>query len=174
MNCKTSLMLTSIALAALTATACSQQPTDGPPTVRYGQDECIHCGMILADERHVAALRLSEDNETRDVLFDDIGDMLEYEREQTGLTVLRRYVHDFETRQWVDAGGAHFIVSKTIHTPMGSGIIAFADQARAEAKQQMDGGPLGSLADVTTSIATRAQTAAADAKAEPCCEKDGD
>lgn len=160
-----------IVLAALLG-ACSQKPADGPPVVRYGQDECIHCGMILTDERHVAALRLSEGSETRDVLFDDIGDMLEYEREQAGLNIVRRYVHDFETRQWVDAGSAHFIVSKTIHTPMGSGIVAFSDQARAQAKQKTDGGPLGSLAEVTASLAASAQTAAADAEAAPCCEKD--
>ena len=172
MNRMSVIALFVIVLASLVA-ACSQKPSDGPPVVRYGQDECIHCGMILTDERHVAALRLSEENETRDVLFDDIGDMVEYEIKQTGLTVVRRYVHDFETRQWVDASNAHFIVSKTIHTPMGSGIVAFSDQARAHAKQQMDGGPIGSLADVTASFATSAQSAADDAKANPCCEKDG-
>ena len=165
-------MLMVVLVGLLSAAGCSQQPTDGPPVVRYGQDECIHCGMILTDERHVAALRISEDGETRDVLFDDIGDMLEYEREQTGLTVVRRYVHDFETRQWVDARDAHFLVSDTIHTPMGSGIIAFAEQARAEAMQKKDDGRSGGLAEITAALAATAQVAAADAEAEPCCEKD--
>ena len=169
MNRMMSLALPLIALAAITATACSQQPTDGPPVVRYGQDECIHCGMILTDERHVAALRLSDADEIRDVLFDDIGDMLEYEREQAGLIIVRRYVHDFQTRQWTDAAAAHFLVSDKIHTPMGSGIVAFAELPRGQAMQKEDGGRLLNLADLTASLAAQA---VAGTETDACCADD--
>lgn len=114
---------------------CSRQPHDGPPQVRYGQDECATCGMILSDERHAAALRTVVDGETRDVLFDDIGDMLEYEQANPSLKAIRRYVHDFETRQWIDAAHSTFVRDEKVHTPMGSGILAYADEARARARQ---------------------------------------
>ena len=61
-----------------------------------------------------------------DLLFDDIGDMIAYEREHKTLDVRKRFVHDHQTRQWLDADIAMFVQNERIHTPMGSGIVAFA------------------------------------------------
>jgi copper chaperone NosL len=153
-------------VVALLLWGCSQEPQDGPPEVRYGQDECVLCGMILSDQRHVAALRVTQDGEQRDLLFDDIGDMLEYERDNAPLEVKRRFVHDFETRQWVDADNAAFVQSERFHTPMGSGIVAFADEARGSARATQAGEKLVSLA------AIKAQLTAATTAGGACCEKD--
>ena len=121
---------------------CSQRAADGPPLVRYGTDECADCGMILSDERFAAALRVITNGESRDLLFDDIGDMLEYERANPTAQVSRRFVHDFDTRQWIDPAAAHFIKSDELHTPMGSGIAAFADEQRARARAEQIHAPL--------------------------------
>ena len=45
-------LATTIGLAILAATGCA---TEGPPTVRYGHEECAHCRMIVNDERYAAA-----------------------------------------------------------------------------------------------------------------------
>jgi copper chaperone NosL len=91
--------------------------------------------MILSDERCAAAMIVKSGDEHTALLFDDIGDMIDYEREHAGITVVRRYVHDFETRQWLDTSAATFLRSAQLSTPMGSGIIAFADSNRAKARQ---------------------------------------
>jgi copper chaperone NosL len=129
------LQFLSIMMLMLIA-GCSQRPADGPPVVRYGTDECADCGMILSDERFAAALRVMTNGESHDLLFDDIGDMLEYERANPTAHVSRRFVHDFDTRQWIDPAAAHFIKSEEFHSPMGSGIAAFADEQRGRARAE--------------------------------------
>jgi copper chaperone NosL len=154
-------VVSTVVIVAL-ASGCSRKPNDGPPQVRYGQDECALCGMIVSDERHAAALRAVVDGQTRDLLFDDVGDMLEYEQMNSSAKALRRYVHDFDTRQWIDVAQAKFVQDGQVHTPMGSGILAFADETRAGAR----GRPVlqwGALQALST------------AASGPCCdEKDKD
>ena len=120
-------------LLAVAVVACDSAPSDGPPAIAYGRDECIECGMIVTEERHAAAMRVTIDGEQRDLFFDDIGDMIEHERNAAGLQVVRRYVHDFNTAQWLDADTAWFIKSDQIRTPMGFGLLAFADESSARA-----------------------------------------
>ena len=72
------------------------------------------------------------DGERFVALYDDIGDLLEYEEENPGLAIERRWVHDHATHEWIDAETAYFVVSDTLRTPMMSGMAAFADRASAE------------------------------------------
>ena len=145
-----------IGLAAVLVLGCWRSETQGPPPVRYGQDECIHCGMIITDERHAAALRAVVDGQTRDLLFDDIGDMIDYERDNPSVKSVVRYVHDFQTRQWIDVAQAKFVRDEKVHTPMGSGILAFADEtkARAHGAQILAWTALQSQAKPTTACCT--------------------
>ena len=152
-------------LVALVVFGCARENPDAPPRIRYGQDECVLCGMIVSDERHAAALRITEDGRQRDLFFDDIGDLIEYERDNADLQVTRRYVHDFKTRQWLDASTAHFVQTDGVHTPMGSGIVAFADPAHAEAQKAEKGGKLLSFAKLP---------AAHFGSDAPCCATDKD
>jgi copper chaperone NosL len=121
-------------LGAMLAWGCGQPETDGPPNVRYGQDECIHCGMILSEERHTAAIVHLVDGDRREsLLFDDIGDLIDYEIEHPELRIHRRYVHDLDTKQWLDASAAAIVHAPGLHTPMGSGLAAFASRESASA-----------------------------------------
>jgi copper chaperone NosL len=144
-----SLALTSLFIATLLL-GCSGRAEDGPPHVRWGQDECAHCGMIVTDERFAAALRVVTEGEQRDLAFDDIGDMIAYEREHNTLDIRKRFVKDFETKQWTDASSAAFVQNDQTHTPMGSGIIAFTRQAHAEACAARSGGKVLNLSALTT------------------------
>jgi copper chaperone NosL len=120
---------------ALAVGACAEgQTVVEPPVVRYGEDRCAHCGMIISDARFAAGF-LYEVGEGRykSVIFDDIGDMVHYAGEQDGQTIRAWYVHDYATEEWLDARQAHYVVSEEIQSPMGYGVAAFDTRAAAEA-----------------------------------------
>ena len=112
----------------MTIVSCSSGPDlEEPPDIRYGEDSCDRCLMIINEARFAAAY-VTEAGQTR--RFDDIGGMVAYTDEisEDG-TVF--WVHDFDTEEWLKAEEAFYVESQQ-QTPMGFGIIAFADQQRAE------------------------------------------
>jgi copper chaperone NosL len=116
------------AAAALTLSACSRAPNLDPPELRVGQDTCHECGMIISDARHAAAILATRDGLEETYLFDDTGEMLDFQP-PAGAAVDRRFVHDFATGQWIDAAAARFVKSPALRTPMGTGVVAYADEA---------------------------------------------
>jgi copper chaperone NosL len=115
----------------LFAAACAAAPAEPePPAIAYGHDLCELCGMLIDDPRFAAAL-LFEDGQA--AKFDDIADMFVYARQQPDRAVRAWFVHDYESETWLRAEGAAFVVSPTLHTPMGSGVAAFAQASDAQA-----------------------------------------
>ncbi|MDX1614372.1 MAG: nitrous oxide reductase accessory protein NosL [Candidatus Promineifilaceae bacterium] len=92
-----------------------------PPEIRYGEDSCDQCRMIISEARYAAAY-LTADGQPR--RFDDIGGMLAYQRDSTD-DVASAWVHDYQTAAWIAAEEATYVVAGE-YTPMGSGIVAFA------------------------------------------------
>jgi copper chaperone NosL len=124
------LMLSVLALLlALLAAGCNQVNMDAPPEIVYGRDICSRCGMIIEDARFAAAYMTTE-GEPR--IFDDIGDMLVHQLEK-GEMVHVHWVHDYETEAWLRAEAAFFVQTTDIHTPMGYGLVALAEEGRATA-----------------------------------------
>ncbi len=124
---------------------CVREPLSGPPTLRPGRDECAECGMLINDERCSSGLLVEEDGRRTHLLFDDIGCMLDIERDAGGdRVVLDRFVRDHGTKAWIKAGDAIYLFtdSASLSTPMGSGIIAFAIRADAERALGLYGGRL--------------------------------
>lgn len=116
-----------------TLAACGPEAdTLAPPTIHYGEDVCDACMMIISEERHAAATIVDVDGANEPRKFDDIGDLLDYHGRRPEMEVLAWYVHDYETVEWLDALSATYVVSEDLVTPMGHGIVAFADPARAE------------------------------------------
>jgi copper chaperone NosL len=110
--------------------ACGDEASaDEPPEIAFGEDQCDRCNMIISDERFAAAL---VDEEGEAMLFDDIGEMITVVQEE-GLLERRAWVHDYETREWVDATAAFFVDSHDIITPMGTAVVALATRERADA-----------------------------------------
>lgn len=106
----------------------------GPPEVQYGQTDCAQCGMSVADERYAAAAIVEISNGERVArVFDDIGCLFAYEREQHEGKVLAWYVKDYATRQWVPAGEAFYVCGKAIQSPMGYGLLATTNAESAAA-----------------------------------------
>jgi copper chaperone NosL len=123
-----------LVLAMLVGACAEGQTVVEPPVIRYGEDRCAHCGMIISDARFAAGY-LYEVGEGRyqSVIFDDIGDMVHYAAEQDGQTIRAWYVHDYASEAWLDALQAHYVVSEEIQSPMGYGVAAFDTVAAAEA-----------------------------------------
>jgi len=92
-------------------------------------DMCSFCKMAISQKQFAAEI-ITEDE--RVLKFDDIGCMVHL-RQNAGpdLKASAIFVTDHETRQWLTAEKAYFSRSSTIKTPMGSGILAFADKDRA-------------------------------------------
>ena len=100
-----------------------------PPSIRYGEDSCDQCRMIINEARFAAAYVTPQGHVRR---FDDIGDMLQFDaarREEVKVF----WVHDYETAEWLRAHEAFFVVSPEVQTPMAHGIIAVHQQPRATA-----------------------------------------
>lgn len=123
------------AIGMLLLSACSVEPLSGPPEVKLGRSECAACGMIISEERCSSALLVDLEGRREHRLYDDIGCMLDDEGD-VGLegVVLQRFVHDHDTRAWVEANLATFVLVErdAIPTPMGSGIVAYATREAAE------------------------------------------
>lgn len=103
--------------------------TSQPPEIVYGEDICAECGMIISEPRFAAAFYTADGNAKA---FDDIGGMcihLAKHEEQ----VVSYWVHDYDTEKWIAAEEASYVMSADIYTPMAFGVVAFTDNARADA-----------------------------------------
>ena len=119
---------------AAASAGCAREPLTGPPDQRVGRDSCFECGMLIAEDRCAAAALVERNGRREHAHFDDIGCMLDALEPDAGLgTALELYVHDYDTRAWVRAEEAVYVVaeSSALRTPMGSGIVAFKDREGA-------------------------------------------
>jgi len=135
--------------------SCGGESAGGPPEVRLGRDECLECGMIISEERSSCGMFIQRNGRRQHVLFDDIGCMLDVEREgRSDLIIVDRFVRDHGTKDWISAEAAKFLMAEpgVLPTPMGSGIAAFAALSDAEATQARVG---GRLLDYTTLLVAR-------------------
>lgn len=142
-----------LTLAAL-GVSCAREPLTGPPDQRVGRDSCLECGMLIAEDRCAAAALVERRGRREHVHFDDIGCLLDAMREGAELgTVVEVYVHDYDSKEWIEAADAGYVVaeSSAFKTPMGSGIVAFRDEANAEAAAARAGGAATDFAGVSES-----------------------
>jgi copper chaperone NosL len=113
-----------------------------PPEILYGEDVCTRCGMIISDDRFAAALVIEKSaNDYEQMLFDDAGEMFAFVAEDKGeLKLVNWFVQDYNSREWMDAQAAWYVVADSLQTPMGFGIAAFAQELEAKALAQEWGG----------------------------------
>jgi copper chaperone NosL len=112
-----------------------------PPEIRYGEDVCVECNMIISDPRFAAAyVHEVSPGRYESIPFDDIGDLLIHADKHPEHTVVRWYVHDYASEEWLDATGAHFVFSNQLQTPMAQGTAAHAALESAHAMAaELDG-----------------------------------
>lgn len=135
-------LLPLLLVVGLLLSACARGETKpNPPTIRYGEDTCTHCNMIISDPRYAAgyAYEISS-GRYESLAFDDIGDLLVDLGEHADRHIVAWYVHDYASEEWLDATTAYYVVSAQIMSPMGHGIAAHATQGAAEQMAQIKGG----------------------------------
>lgn len=115
-------------ILAFAAAGCAGTEATGPPEINYGRDICIECGMVIEEARFAAAYRLADGTEK---MFDDVGGLIIHGREAGDLDGSTIWVHDFETEDWVEAPQAFYVPTIAVASPMGHGILSFADEERA-------------------------------------------
>lgn len=124
---------------------CQSSLSDLPPQVRYGEEACAQCRMLISEARYAAALAGASGEVEK---FDDIGCLVRYRARHPG-TAKHVWVHDFVSDRWLEASSAFFVQSRELGTPMGSGLVALATLAEATQFSRTVHGdvvPFGSLA----------------------------
>lgn len=98
-----------------------------PPNIRYGEDPCDECHMIISEARYAGAFVTQNGQGRR---FDDIGCMLIYQNKRQE-NVANFWVADYQNQEWINANRAYLVKSDSLTTPMGFGIVAFASKPDA-------------------------------------------
>jgi copper chaperone NosL len=99
---------------------CQPVDTSRPPTVRFGEEACASCRMIISDERFAAALVTATGEALK---FDDIGCLFHHEAGQARPEVAY-WVRNVKGQGWLKARDATFLHSTGIVSPMGFGLAA--------------------------------------------------
>ncbi|MFO0891223.1 MAG: nitrous oxide reductase accessory protein NosL [Isosphaeraceae bacterium] len=113
--------------AILLVAGCGGRDGTGPPSLRYGEETCAHCRMIISDDRFAAAL---VDEDRGALKFDDVGCLVLHEagRERPGASY---WVRDHAGGGWLDARLATFVNGREVASPMGHDLAAMATPDRA-------------------------------------------
>lgn len=141
-------ILSIILMSGLLLSACRSANQSGLPEIRYGEDVCDQCNMIINEPRFAAAYT-TEDGDTR--RFDDIGEMFLYARDE-GETVRAYWVHDYHDESWVEADAATYVHNPDLMTPMGWGIAAFSSADDAQAYSTEEGGTGMSFSELSDGV----------------------
>ncbi len=132
------------ALLSLVLSACSSQPETGPVEVKWDQNNCERCRMMLSDRYFAAQIRyFPEAKRSRVVKFDDIGCATIWLKDQQWKNDPKTqiWVADFRSGEWIDAGKATYI--RKNNSPMGYDLGAQAEAEPdglnfAEARQHIE------------------------------------
>jgi copper chaperone NosL len=99
---------------------CGPADTSQPPAVRFGEEACAGCRMIISDERFAAA-RVDADGET--LKFDDFGCLLGHDANEVRPAAVY-WVRNVSGKEWLNARQAIFVHSAKVISPMGHGLAA--------------------------------------------------
>jgi copper chaperone NosL len=104
-------------------------PPTGPEPIAYGRDTCAACRMHVSRPGFAGEMR---DRDGKLTKYDDVGCLvraiLAAHRD-----VPHAWVEDHEGGGFVPLLSAHLVRAHAADTPMGSGLVAFADEATAQA-----------------------------------------
>lgn len=141
-----------VALGVTTLPDDSSDDASGPPRIRYGEDNCALCNMVIADPRHAAAWRDGSGNVAR---FDDIGCMVNKLRRQDPGDGTTFYVHDYNDESWIEAPAATYVIAPAIKGPMAYGLAALSSPAAATALAEQHDGAVHDWAGVLDNLEQR-------------------
>lgn len=113
-------------MALLGCTAGGQQPATLDPK----NDACAQCRMVVSDQRFASQV-VAPGQEPR--FFDDLGCLRTFLKAGAVPQGAIAFVADHRTKEWVEAATAIYVRNPQVMTPMGSHLLAYADEASREA-----------------------------------------
>lgn len=122
---------------SLILVGCGQRD-DGIPRIRYGEETCDRCRMIISEKRFAAAYRTTSGALRK---FDDLGCAVLYSEGQSE-EVSQFWGYDYEEAGWLNAGQAFLVHSPELVTPMGYGIAVFSSAEKAAVLAEQVNGQL--------------------------------
>lgn len=132
------------AVLVLAIVVCAGPSATGPEPIVYGRDACARCHMHISQPGLGGELR---DRQGRLTKYDDLGCLLlsmwREHREFPGA-----WAEDHQGEGFVPITHAWFVLTTPRRTPMGYGVVAFAQEAAARAYVKENGGTVGRLEEV--------------------------
>jgi copper chaperone NosL len=122
-----------LAIAAVLLAALGCSSSSKPIDVRAG-DTCAHCRMAVSNARFAGQIAAPGEEP---LFFDDIGCLV---KALGGKPLDHAYVSDHRTREWIPAKTALYTRVPALETPMGSHIIAHANERSRRADADATGG----------------------------------
>jgi copper chaperone NosL len=143
---------TALVVSLAAVAACSSQPR--PVAVKAG-DTCAHCRMIVSDARMAGQVVAPGEDP---LIYDDIGCLAS--AIGAGQPADHAFVADHRTGEWVRARTAAYTHVPALATPMGSHIIAHANDESRRADPAAAGGKPMTFGDVLSASRAGASSAA--------------
>lgn len=135
-------------LIVVLLTACSVEPKPIP----YGEANCAHCNMTVADNRFGAEL---VNDKGKAIYFDSAECLAAFvlEQPEAGNKAAYLMVTDYSNpNQLINAREAHFLQSREIPSPMGMFLVALANEETAKEMHQEYGGRLLTWDEVVLAV----------------------
>ena len=125
----------SISALMLFLISCS---SDLPVAIKLNQASCDYCKMRITNGRLGAELQTSKG---RVYMFDDMGCMIKYMKENKNIEIKKCFVNDYEAENvLIVASDAFFVHSSIIASPMNGNLAAFKTTLAAEKYLQKNTG----------------------------------
>jgi nitrous oxide reductase accessory protein NosL len=124
-----------IPLTALLIAMVGCQPGPLQPVEIESYDMCTSCRMAISQKQFAAQVFDAAEDVHK---FDDIACARRFLGRQSG-TPAAVFVADYEKQSWMPAFTAFFVRTDKVDTPMGGGLLAFSERARADRAAQRFG-----------------------------------
>lgn len=100
-----------------------------PVAINEETARCETCNMAVKDDQFATQI-ITKDGQA--YLFDDIGCMNEWMKENGTDQIGATFVRDYNSKQWIKYEHAHYVYDADIQTPMAYGVISFENEADAK------------------------------------------
>ncbi len=145
------LLMSSVCVLAIEA--CVDPEASGPPALHGGVDVCADCGMSILAPNFAAAALIEREGRREHAVFDDVGCMLLWKKQATGVRILEEWSGTMEGNGWVRVNDGYFVVGSDVQTPMDFHIVCCASSSAADAVVRSRGGSRVPYASVQPVIA---------------------
>lgn len=131
-------------IALIAITGCGKNEYK-PVAINEKTDKCAICNMQVKNNQFDSEIILENG---KSIVFDDIGCMYKWMKENSDKKIANSYVKDYQTKKWIELEKASFVYDKPIRTPMAYNVLSFTNKKDAQTFIDKNGGKLLTYADL--------------------------